>query len=260
MTYNLPKKTIIAIAKNTFKESIRDKVLYAIVAFAILFVAFTAFLGSISLGENLHVVRSLGLAGMYVAGLFLSIFLGASLMYKELERRTLYFVLSKPVTRAQLVAGKFLGLFVSVIACIMGMTLVYLCVVGYEGGGFDGTAVAAILFQLFEIAIIIALSTFFSTFSRPLAATLYTIIAVYIGHSFSLLINTATRLHSPALIAVSKGFSYILPNLEKFNIRNTVIYGTMPSAANTLLVVAYTLLYVAILLYAGRLMLEKREL
>src|ERR1700683_3871763 len=111
---------VFAVAKNTFKESIRDKVLYAIVAFAFVYIAFTVFLGSISLGEDMHVIRSLGLAGIYLFGLLLSIFLGPSLVYKELERRTLYFILSKPLTRAQFIIGKFLGLFASVVVSIAG--------------------------------------------------------------------------------------------------------------------------------------------
>jgi Cu-processing system permease protein len=251
---------VCAVAKNTFKESIRDKVLYAILAFAFVYITFTIFLGSISLGQDLHVARSLGLAGIYLFGLLLTIFLGASLVYKELERRTLYLILSKPITRAQFILGKFFGFFASVSLSIAGMACVYLCVVAYEGGGFDSPGLLAILFEIFEMGILIALSVFFSTYTRPLPATMYTILALYVGHSLGTLVDSATRAQSTAFISIAKTLYYILPNLEKFDIRTIVIYGGAPTLSAVLAAFTYAFLYATILLYAASLLLSKREL
>jgi Cu-processing system permease protein len=257
---NIFLHNVYVVTKSTFKESVRDKVLYAILAFAFIFISFTIFLGSISLGQDLHVVRSLGLAGMYLFGLLLSIFLGATLVYKELERRTLYFVLSKPITHAQFIIGKFFGLFASVALSVAGMACVYLGVVAFEGGGFDSLSLLAVLFELFELGLLIAISIFFSTCTRPLAATIYTIIAVYVGHSLSTVVESAQRMQNTAAIAGAKALYYLLPNLEKFDIRDMVVYNAAPTHLEILAVFAYAVLYTAILLFAATLLLKKREL
>ncbi len=247
------------VAKNTFKESIRDKVLYVVAAFAFLFITFTLFLGSISLGEDVHVVRSLGLAGMYLFGLFITIFLGTALVYKELERKTLYFILSKPITRGELLVGKFAGLWASVSLSIVGMLLVYLGVVYAGGKVFDTLAVVAVLLQLFEMALVIALSLFFSTYARPLAGAVYALLVVYIGHSLGLLVAVAAKSGGFSWY-IAQALYYVLPNMEKFNIRDLVLYGAAPSLMNMFFVFLYASVYVAVLLYVATALLKRREL
>lgn len=248
-----------AIARNTFKESIRDKVLYVIFAFAFVMIAFTTFLGSVSLGEDVHIVRSLGMAAVYFFGLIIAIFLGTSLVYKEVERRTLYFVLSKPLSRSAVIAGKFAGLFASVALSIIGMAAVYLGVVWFAGGGFDTAAVAAFAAELLEMAVIVALSAFFSSFARPLASALYVLLIVYIGHSLDLLVY-AVRRDGVVIRTLARGAYDFFPNLEKFNLRDAAIAGGLPNALNAAIIALYALAYCAVLLYAAALLLEKREL
>ena len=105
----LTLRHIFAIAKNTFRETIRDRVLYAILVFSLAFLGFTLVISSISLGTDLHIMRSLGLAGMYLFSVIITVFLGTSLIYKEIEKRTLYFILAKPISRAEVIIGKFFG-------------------------------------------------------------------------------------------------------------------------------------------------------
>ena len=248
---------IFVVAKNTFKESVRDKVFYALFAFAFIAITFTIFLGSISLDESLHIVRSLGLAGIYLCGLLITIFLGTSLMYKEIERRTLYFILSKPISHRQVIVGKFLGLFGSVALSIIGMAIVYLGVVAYSGGGFDRLGLLAIFFEILEIGLLIALSIFFSTFSKPLPSMVYALLVIYIGHSLEMLVDFTKR-GSVLAHNFAQGLYYVLPTLEKFNIRDLVLYNGAPSFAATLLVITYAAFYTIILLAAGSLLLQKR--
>ncbi len=249
--------TLFVLMQSTFIENVRDKVLYGIWIFAFIFSTFTLFLGSISLGENLHIVRSLGLAGMYLFGLLITIFLATSLVFKELERKTAYFILSKPVSRWQMVVGKFSGLLASVAVSVAGMLAVYLGLVWYGGGGVDTGAMFAVGYELLELGLIIALAIFFSTFARPLASTVYTIVCLYIGHSLSLL----PALSAPAALQpVLTSLYYILPNLEKFNVRELVLYGGVPTTAHMLTTVAYAVLYAGVLLFGASLLLGKREL
>ncbi len=248
-----------AIAKNTFKEGVRDKIFYGIVAFAFVFITFTIFLGSISLGENIHIIRSIGLACIYLFGLLSTIFLGVSLIYKELERRTLYFILSKPIARGELVVGKFAGLLASIGVSLAGMLAVYLGVVWYEGGGFDALAILAVWYELLELALLTALTIFFSTFSRPLASIIYAIIFLYVGHSLGLLVSYAAR-SGGFLVYVSKALYYVLPNLDKFAIRDTIIYSSAPTLFGVVWVMVYALLYTGLLLWLSSRLLAKREL
>jgi len=250
---------IFAISKNTFKETIRNKILYGILIFALAYMLFTLFLGTISLGEDLHVIRSLGLAGIYLFGVIITVFLGSSLIYKEIERKTLYFVLSKPVSHAHLVLGKFFGLLASVSVSTAGMAVIYLIAVAFKGGGFDALALLAILYQLLEMALLIALTIFFSTFSQPLMSTLYAVLVVYIGHSLDLLVNAVAN-GSTTMRYVVRGIYYTLPNLAKFDIRNLVIYDAHIALTQTLLVIAYAFVYAAALLYMAVFLFAKREL
>jgi ABC-type transport system involved in multi-copper enzyme maturation permease subunit len=251
-------KNIITIAKNTFRETIRDRVLYVILAFALLFLLSTIFFGSISLGEDIKVVKDLGLAGIYIFSLIITIFLGTSLVFKEIEKRTLYILLSKPVSIKQFVIGKFLGLWASIILNVVLMTIVYLVVVAYKGGGFDYHSLWAILLSLFELGILIALTILFSAITTPLAGAIYSIIIIYIGHSLALLKNYVAKSG-----AFAKGLAdiayYLFPNLEKFNLRNSVVYSITPNSSQIIYPIVYAILFSTVLLWLATLALKQQD-
>ncbi|MCX6808259.1 MAG: ABC transporter permease subunit [Candidatus Berkelbacteria bacterium] len=252
-------KPILLITKNTFKEAIRDKILYGILVFAILFLLSTQLFASISLGENIKVVKDLGLAGIYIFSLIITIFLGSQIIHREIENKTLRLLLSKPISIGQFVIGKFLGLFLSISANVAIMTLIYLTLVKLSGGGFDFISLWSILLLLFELAILIALTILFSTFTTPLAGTLYSIIVLYIGHSLEML-KQATQVSSALIKWLADLAYYLLPNLEKFNIRNLVVYDFKPGSGTIIYPVLYSILYTGLLLYLSGLSLKKRDL
>ncbi|MDP3772022.1 MAG: ABC transporter permease subunit [bacterium] len=252
-------KTIWAIAANTFRAAVRDRILHGIAGFAILFILFTLFLGSISLGEELIIIRSIGLGGIYLFGLLITLFLGGSLMHTEIERRTVYLILAKPVSIGQMIIGKFLGLLMSIALVIAVMSVTYLCVVWYQGGGFDGAALPAIGMTILELALFIALTIFFSTFLTPLGATIYAVIVLYIGHSLSLLVQFVRTSGALARSAATAA-SYLFPNLEKFNIRNEALHHIVPSSASLGFTVIYALCYIALLLALATFMFSSKDL
>lgn len=250
---------IITIAKNTFKETIRDRILYAILGFALLFIISTIFFGSISLGEDVKVIKDLGLAGIYVFSIIIAIFLGSALLYKEIEKKTLYIILTKPVSTIQFVLGKYLGLIASITLNVILMTLIYLGVIYTKGGGIDFISLWSILLLIFELSIFIALAVLFSAFTTPLAGTIYSILVLYIGHSISLVKKAAEK--SPQFIQlVAEAVYYIFPNLEKFNIRNSIVYGVSPTASQIVYPAMYSILLTIILLWLADLALKKREI
>ena len=250
---------IWVIAKNTFKETIRDRILYGILGFAVLFLLSTLFFASISLGEDVKMVQDLGLAGIYVFSVIIAIFLGSSLIYKEIEKRTLYIMLSKPVSTAHFIIGKYLGLLLSLLLNLGLMSIIYLAVVLFEKGGFDYLAIWSILLNFFELSIFIALTILFSTLTTPLASTIYSIVVLYIGHSISLVKKAAEK--SPQIIKLlADCIYYIFPNLEKFNIRNFIVYGVHPTPSQIIYPLLYSVLFTAILLWLANLLLKKRDL
>jgi ABC-type transport system involved in multi-copper enzyme maturation permease subunit len=251
---------IIAIAKNTFKETIRDRILYGILAFALLFLGSTIFISSLSLGEDIKVVKDLGLAGIYIFSIIITIFLGSSLIHKELEKRTIYIVLSKPVSSLEFILGKFFGLFLSVIANLLLMTTLYLALVAFKGGGFDYVSLFSILLLMFELAIFVAITLLFSVFTTPLASMLYSMVILYAGHSLSLLTKTADKSGTVFTKILAYGAYYIFPNLEKFNIRNSVIYGVIPDTSQIIFPLLYSIVLTVILLWLSTIALKKQEL
>jgi len=250
---------IIAIAKNTFRETIRDKILYGILAFAFLFLGSTIFFGSISLGEDVKVVKDFGLAGIYIFSIIIAIFLGTSLVYKEIEKKTLYIIFSKPVAIYQFVVGKFFGLWLSITLNVLLMTIVHLAIVKIKGGGFDLIALYAILLLIFELAIFVALTILFSSVTTPLAGAIFSIIILYIGHSLVMLKDYAEKA-SEAMKIFANVIYYILPNLEKFNLRNSVVHDVTPSSGQIIYPILYSIFYVVILLWASSLALKKQDL
>jgi len=250
--------TTLTIAKNTFRETVRDRVFFGIVAFALSYIVLTIFLGKLSLGDLL-MIRSFGLAGVYIFGLLVTIFLGSSLLSKEIERRTLYFVLAKPASRSDVVLGKFIGLFGAVFVTIVVMAVVYLAVVWYQGGGVDLPGLAAIGLEVIELGLFVALLIMLSAVVAPLTATICSLMILFVGHLLDSALQQAQLLDAPTR-AVVQGFYYILPNLEKFNIRNIVVHGGMLSSTVFFEVAAYGFLYMAFLLVLASWLFEKREL
>ncbi len=246
------------IARNTFSETIRDRVLYSILGFAAMYLLITIFLGKLALG-NLVMIRSFGLAGVYLFGLVITIFLGSSIMHKEIERKTLYFVLTKPITRGEVIVGKFFGLFGAVALTNVFMEVFYLAVVAYQGGGLDSWAIVAFALQIIEIGLFIALLTLLSTVAAPLTATICALMVLAIGHLTDAMFHEA-RLIGGAAYLFGQVLHYGFPNLEKFNVRNLIVHDVAIPPFVLGVDAAYGILYIIGLLYVAHLLFRSKEL
>jgi len=252
-------KIILAIAKNTFRQAVRDKILYGIVIFALLFIGSVAIISSLALEENVFIMRGLGLAGIYFFGLIVTIFLGASLIYDEVDQRTTYMLLAKPVTRGNIVIGKFLGLLASTGLTTILMTAAYIAIVFFNGGGIDFQALVVIGLQLIEMALLITILILFSTITTPLASTIYTILLVYIGHSLGLIYSYAMKANYFTKITLLAVY-YVAPNLEKFNSRNLVTHNLPISVRELALSSVYALGYIILIIYITKIAFNRRDL
>ena len=210
---------ILAIAKNAFREALRDRILYNLILFVLLITASAIFLGELTAGQEARVIVNLGLSSTLIFGAFIAIFVGVSLVWKEIEKRTVYSIFSKPIGRGQFIVGKYLGLcatiFVNVAVMGAGVLLALLYV---HGGKFIGPIWAAILLIFFELTILTAVAIMFSSFSTPALSALLTFFVFVIGHFSASLLDLANSMGSKTAVIFFTTIYYLLPNLSHFSL------------------------------------------
>jgi len=246
------------VAANTFLETVRNKILYVILAFALLVIGMTWFLADLSMGELSRIIVDVGLASIHLFGVTIAIFLGITLVSQEVERKTIYLVLSKPVPRWEFVLGKAAGLASTLLltTSVMGLTL-FAVHAGYGGRAEPGIALAAAGVYL-ELVLLVCLATFFSTFTTPTLSAMFTLALFLIGHLSEYLLVFGGRADVAAVRATATVLFYLLPNLEIFNWKNEVVYGQARTPALLAHGVAYLATYgAAILLMACGLFARK---
>ena len=251
------------VALNTFREAIRDRVLYNLVFFALLMIGAAILVGQISIGIDRLVIVNLGLSAISVFGLVMAVFIGVSLVHKEMEKRTLYSILSKPIRRWQFLVGKYFGLLLTLAVNTGFMTLGLAAALFYVGRPFvrsDASILVAVYFILLELALVTAITLFFSCFTTPMLSTLYTL-GIYIAGVFSSDIRELGELtHSALAKAVTRVIYYLLPNLHNFNAIASASHGDPIPRSLVCQNSLYAFLYVAIVLLAASAVFSGRNL
>ena len=210
---------IWAIARNTYRENIRDKVLYNLILFALIMILSSIVLGQLTLGNEEKVILDLGLASISIFGVLIAIFIGIGLVYKELEKRTVYVLLAKPVHRYELILGKYIGLLLTLLVncAIMtgGLELTLLCRGGIGAGGHLSILPSVYLIFL-SLALVTALALLFSSFSTPALSALFTFFLWIIGHFGSDLESFGEFTKSAAAKWICRILYYVIPNFSNF--------------------------------------------
>ena len=251
------------VALNTFREAVRDRVLYNLVFFALLMMAAAIAVGQISVGIEQTVIVSLGLSAISVIGLLISIFIGVALVSKEMDKRTLYALLAKPVRRWEFLLGKFAGLVLTLAVNTAAMALGLLLVMIYMKHSLersDAVVLVAVYFILLKLALIVALALLFSCFTTPLLAILFTVGLYIVGLYVQELRNLPVEVMSPAMSAFTKWLSYLLPNFENFNVMAMAAHGRAVPGALILQNTLYTVVYCTIVLTAAAVVFSRRGL
>ena len=261
-----------AIAINVFRESVRDKVLYNLVLFAMLLMASSYLIGQLTAGQDVKIIKDLGLSATSIFGLFIAVFIGIGLVSKEVERRSIYSLLAKPITRAQLVVGKFCGLVLTLAVNIGVMALALYVVLAYMSWGvapevrsvwdapaLDPAIVKAVLLIFVELMLVTALALFFSTFSSPMLSAALTFGLYIVGHFSGDLRNFQQVVDSPTTALVARGLYWVLPNLSQFDIKSDVVHGIPVPLGYLAMVSAYAALYIAMLLAISALVFSRRD-
>jgi ABC-type transport system involved in multi-copper enzyme maturation permease subunit len=256
-------RRVAVVALNTFREAVRDRVLYNLVFFALLMMAAGILVGQISIGIEESVIVSLGLSAISVIGLLISVFIGDALVSKEMDKRTLYALLAKPERRWEILLGKFGGLVLTLAVNTLAMTLGLLLVMVYVKHSLvrsDAAVFVAVYFILLKLALIVALALLFSCFTTPLLAILFTAGLHLVGLYVHELRNLPFQVLSPTMTAFTKWFSYLLPNFENFNVMAMAAHGRPIPWTWILQNTAYTVVYCAIVLSTAAVVFSRRNL
>lgn len=249
-----------AIAKNTFKEAIRSRIFYILMAFAVAMLGFAVVLSFLTVGSQKRVILDLGLAGISFFSVMTSIFVGIGLIYLEVEKKTIYNVLPKPMPRANFIIGRYFGLMgvlgTNLIAMLAILSLLLLFFKGFTVSVFH-----AGLFIFMELAIITAIAIFFSSVASPVLSAICTLSFYIIGHTSSTFPDLLVpHLGSPLQKKVAMGLFHLLPDLSILNISNLITYEVPIADGFASRAFLYTALFVAALLIAACLCFRNRDL
>lgn len=256
---------IRAIALNTFRETVRDRVLYAIVIFALLSTIAGTVFGALSASQDLRILVDLGLATIGLFGGVIALFIGTTLVYKEIDRRTIYLIVTKPIKRWEFVSGKFLGLALCILATNFGMGLFFQLVLFWQTGNLNMAVplLASLSLIYLELVFVVALATFFSTFCTPLMSMIFSFGIWLVGHlsfSFEMLKVIALKASSPFAAAVADGLLYVMPDLARLTeIRSSLMDGLVVPSTLLVRITIYIVAYVVLLLACSSMIAERKE-
>ncbi len=247
------------IALNAFRESLRDKILYNLVLFAGLLIGLSVLLADLTITEHHKVIVDMGLAAINLIGVIIAIFVGISLVNKEIERRTIYTIMARPISRTFFILGKYLGLVLTLfvnLAVMLGVLLVTLWLyhVPVEPALFQ-----AVQLIFVEVLVITAIALFFSTFSSTTLSAIFTLGLYVIGHLTADLRGMVANNESALVKAVVNGLYYLCPNLEMLNIKGQAAVGILVAPEHLMLASLYGLLYAGVLLSGACLVFQQRD-
>lgn len=257
--------SFLPLALNTLRETIRDKILYVILVFALIMIASSALLADLSLGQQGRIVVDLGLSAISVFGLIITIFVGTNLLNKEIDKKTIYLILSKPIRRSEFILGKFLGLSLTLGVITLAMSACFFAVLWttLRGVGIDPltwfpTSVMALSLIYVEMLLLTAGAIFFSTFASPVMSAMFTLGLYLIGHMSYDILNFGQITGKVMLQQVTQALFYILPDLERLNLKNVLLHERIPMDVFGSSI-GYGLLYIAGLLVLSMMIFEGKE-
>lgn len=262
---------IIAIAVNTFREAIRDKILYSLLIFTVIVIAASVLLGQLTIGQDQRVIKDIGLASMSLFGVLIATFVGTSLVHKEIRKKTIYNIISKPIHRYEFILGKYFGLLLTMFVELIIMTAVLFAVIISHrfmfaqplvgGAGPIGYMLLAkaIALIFFELMLITSIAILFSTISTPALSVFFTLSVYVIGHLTVDIKELGAALESSVLKGLCTASYYLLPNLENFNIRAEMVREMFVSSRFIFYSIVYGVLYMSSVLLISILSMERKE-
>lgn len=252
----------LVISSNVYREVIRDRALYLIGFFAAAMVAAVVLLPEVAASTEDQMILDIGPAMSGFLGLAVAIFVGTGLVNKEIEKRTVYVMVAKSISRTEFIVGKHWGLSAVIAVLLAAMTVIYMSILSLNHIAYPAfSIVLSALFQFLELSLVAAVAMLFGVFTSSLLATLITFAVYLTGHLSRDLLSLSALAENAGLKQAIEGMYLILPDLDRFNLKNQAIYGAalLPSPLELLGNAAYGLIYTTLLLAIAIVIFSRRQ-
>jgi ABC-type transport system involved in multi-copper enzyme maturation permease subunit len=252
-------RQIVVIALNTFRENLRDKILYNLLLFAVLLMGASVLLADLTIMEHHKIVTDMGLASINVVGIMIAIFVGIGLVSKEIERRTVYTIMARPISRAHFIIGKYIGLVITLSVNVLVMLTVLLITMLLYRVPVHASLFQAIELIFIELLLVTAMALCFSTFSSSTLSAIMTIGLYVTGHLTADMKGIAEKSQNEMVKTLMTGLYYVCPNLEALNIKGQAATGIPVTMTYQALATGYGLLYAMVLVLSACAVFQRRD-
>ncbi|MDZ8026721.1 MAG: ABC transporter permease [Nostoc sp. DedQUE11] len=253
---------IFVLAKNVFQEVIRDRILYIIGFYALILAAAFGVLPQFAAATEDKMFLDFGMAAMNAIGLIVTIFVGTGLVNKEIEKRTILVLIAKPVSRSEIIVGKYLGLSAVLAVLIAMMTVIYLLFLQFANIIYSiASILIAAIFLFLQLSLITSVAIAFGVFTASLLATVLTFAVYLMGNITQDLVEFARLSRNLGIERLTQGLFLVLPDLSRLDLKNHAVYGlqALPDTTALLINASYGLLYSAMLLAIAIFIFSRRE-
>ena len=250
---------IRAIAFHTLKEAIRDRILYLILFFAVICIGFSRLLALLTIGDRVKIIKDVGLSSLSLFGALMAILIGTGLVYKEIDKKTIYTLLSKPIHRYQFLLGKFFGLVLTLFIMLLLMSIIFLALIFFHTFKVEWQMLIAILYIFLELCLITSVALLFSCFSTPILSSIFSLAFYLIGHTAWGLETLIVKIKSGFGKAIAQALYHFLPDLENFNFRTEVVHNLPIPPSIFLFSMLYGIFYTLFVLTIALLVFRKRD-
>jgi len=249
-----------AIAANTVRESVRSKLLYGLLFFAVLLIGSGAIIARLSYVEGERILQDIGMGAVRLFGVAIAILVGINLIHREVDRRTVYTILSKPLSRGEFLVGKFLGLTLTIWLQMAIMGIAFVGVSLATGAPLGGSHAVFFALTAFELALVVAIATFFSAFTTPVLAAFFTTGVWVVGHATRELRDIGASAESALLERATWVLHRVLPDLESFNFASQAAHLLPVTTSDWVLPLVYGAGYLVLVLFAAVVVFARRDL
>lgn len=250
---------VLAVAMNTFREAVRDRVLYVLLFFSAATIVSSKALGYISVGQDMKIVTDISLASVSIFGVLIAVFVGTNLVYKEIDKRTVYTILSRPIWRYEFLLGKYCGLAILIAVVTFVMTSVSAVYITLLGGEVGSTFFQAALLIYWKLLLVTALSILLSTLTSPILGAIIVFTCYVLGHATGILVDLPAQFEGTLMQDMTRVIYYVVPNLSNFDIRAEAANGLTVSASYVGWTLAYGTVYVALFLALAALAFQEKD-
>ena len=250
---------ILAVAANTYRETVRERVLYNLVLFAVLMTASGLLMKQLSIRQDERIIKDVGLAAMELFGTLIAVFMGVGLVSKEIERRSLYPLLAKPLDRSEFILGKFAGLGFTLLVNVVVMAAGLYLTLAATHAAFDPNLLKAVYTMFLGLLLVVALALLFSALSSSMLAAVGTVILVVAGR-FSDIIRNMRQVAPGTPDWLAQALYYVLPNFRNFDLKTRVVHFDPVPASDLGWITLYAVAYLGVVLGLALTVFRSRDL